>query len=110
MRSSRTARSAAVHPKDDPGFLGIVGRHLNPDTISGDKTDETFPHFPRNVGEHEMAILQFDPEHGAGQHGVNGSFQLYGFVVVILHTGRFGGARTPMVATSRARRSLTSVI
>jgi hypothetical protein len=91
MRPSGSAGSATVYAENDARFLRIVGRHLDANPVSGDKTNETFPHFSGNVGENEVPILQLNPKHGAGEHGVNGSFKFYGFVVVILHTGLCGG-------------------
>lgn len=82
------AVAAGINTVNDPGFFRIVGRHLDADIVTGHKADESFAHLARNVGENEVAVLQFHPEHGSRQNGVNRSFQFYCFVV-FLHNRDF---------------------
>ena len=77
------AGASAVDSIHDARFLGVVGRHLDFDAVTGDQTDESLPHFPGNVREDEVAIVQLDSEHGSRKNGVNRSFQLYSIVVFI---------------------------
>ena len=75
--------ASAVDSIHDARFLGVVGRHLDFDAVTGDQTDESLPHFPGNVREDEVAIVQLDSEHRSRKNGVNRSFQFYSIVVYI---------------------------
>lgn len=55
-----------VDPVNNTCFFRIVGRHLNFDLIAGYQSNETLPHFARNMSKDQMSVFQFNPEHGAG--------------------------------------------
>ena len=75
--------ASAVDSIHDARFLGVVGRHLDFDAVTGNQADESLPHFPGNVREDEVAIVQLDSEHGSRKNGVDRSFQFYSIVVFI---------------------------
>lgn len=86
---------------DDAGFVRVVGRHLELHFVTGDKTDETLAHLARDVGEDEVTVFQFDPKHGAGQDGVNGAFEFYGFFLLRHNRGR---SAWPVAAPTLGKR------
>jgi hypothetical protein len=57
-----------------PCFSKVVRRHLKLDPISRGKTDESLPHFSRDVGEDEMLISKLNAEHGSREHSDDLSF------------------------------------
>ena len=42
----------------------IIGRHFQHDPVSRKDADEVQTHFSGNVGEHSVAVVEFDSEHG----------------------------------------------
>ncbi len=48
----------------DAALRKIIGRHFQHDPISRKNTDEVQTHLSRNVGEHSVAVVQFNSEHG----------------------------------------------
>jgi hypothetical protein len=63
-------------PVNNPGFGGIVGRHLHPHAIAHRQANEPFAHFARNMREHEMLVRERDSKHRSGQHARDRSLQL----------------------------------
>ena len=53
----------------------VVRRELNLDAISGKDSDVVHPHLPADVGEHLVAVLELDPEHGVGERLDHRAFQ-----------------------------------
>ncbi len=74
-----TTRATGIEAIDDASLFRVVRRHFQFHAVTGDEPDETLAHLARDVGEHEVTVFQFDPEHGAGKDGVNGAFEFYGF-------------------------------
>jgi hypothetical protein len=48
----------------DPATGQVVWRQLDSDTVTGQDPDEVHPQLPADVGEHPVAVLQLDREHG----------------------------------------------
>ena len=69
MRDGTLAKSVNY-----PCFSKVVRRHLKLDPISRGKTDESLPHFSRDVGEDEMLISKLNAEHGSREHSDDLSF------------------------------------
>ena len=44
----------------------VVRRQLDADAVTGQDADEIHPKLAADVGEHPVAILQLDREHGVG--------------------------------------------
>src|SRR5665811_953465 len=51
----------------DAAASEVVWRQLDADAVTGEDADEVHPQLAADVGEHTMAILQFDGEHRVGQ-------------------------------------------
>ena len=64
---------------DDARFIDVVWRHLQLNSIANGKSNKSFAHFSGNVREDKMLVGESDPEHGAGQHRHDRSFQFEGF-------------------------------
>src|SRR5262245_16011063 len=50
----------------DPTARQVVWRQLDADAITGQDADEVHPQLAADVGEHPVAVLQLDREHGVG--------------------------------------------
>lgn len=61
--------STLAKPEDDAGLGEIIWRHLHFHTVANNEADETFAHFPGNVGEDLMAAGELHAEHGACEDG-----------------------------------------
>ncbi len=70
---------------NDPGFIHIVRRHLQPHPIARRQPDKTFSHFPRDMSEHDMLVRQLHSKHRPGQHGQHFAFDLDRFPWVYSH-------------------------
>ena len=68
---------------NDSSLVDVVRRHLKLHAIASGEANEALAHFPRNMGQHLMLVVQLDPEHGSWQNSNNGAFQLN----VLFHTG-----------------------
>jgi len=79
-----------LQPINNTRFVQIVGRHFHFYAVTGSQADEAFAHFARDVGEDLVLVSQFNPEHGAGQHRQNCSFQLDVFLHAFLKAKRWG--------------------
>ena len=64
---------------DDACLINVVRRHLEFNAIADGKSNKSFAHFPGNVREDKMFVGESDPEHGAGKHRHDCSFQFEGF-------------------------------
>src|SRR3954470_15942777 len=51
-------------PIGDPASAEVVGRQLNLDAVARQDADVVHAHLPGDVGEHLVAVLELDPEHG----------------------------------------------
>jgi hypothetical protein len=71
-RSSRGDSGVAV---GDAGLVQVVLGHFDVDLVANGDADEIFAHLARDMREDFVAVGQFDPEHGAGQHLCDGSRQ-----------------------------------
>src|ERR1019366_5085173 len=60
-------------PVGDARLVQIVLRHFEVDLVADGNADEILAQPAGNVREHLVAVGQFDPEHGAGQHLRDGS-------------------------------------
>ena len=60
--------------ESDASLRQVVGRDLNAHAISGNNPDKVFAHFAGNMSEHNMPVLQFQPEHRARQDIDHNSF------------------------------------
>src|SRR3954453_6851767 len=66
---SRTAsgpggRAGLPVPVDDAGAVEVVGRELAADPVAGQDPDPVAPHLSRHVTEHDVVVVELDPEHG----------------------------------------------
>ena len=59
----------------DPTTSEVVRRQLNLDAITGENSDVMHPHLSRDVGQHLVAVFEFDAEHGVRQRLGDRSFQ-----------------------------------
>jgi hypothetical protein len=59
----------------DSRLVQIVLGHFDVYLVADGNADEIFAHFARDVREDFVAVGQFDPEHGAGEHLCDGSRQ-----------------------------------
>jgi hypothetical protein len=50
----------------DAAASQVVWRQLDADAVTGQDPDEVHPQLAADVGEHPVAILQLDREHGVG--------------------------------------------
>jgi hypothetical protein len=62
----------------NPRFAEVVGGHLDIHPVADADADEVFAHLAGDVGEDFVAVGESDTEHGAGQHLVHNSSNLYG--------------------------------
>lgn len=51
----------------DTASRQIIRRHFHRDLIARKNTDEMHPHFPRNMSQYDMAIIEPDSKHGIGE-------------------------------------------
>ena len=51
----------------DPATGQVVRRQLDADPVTGQDADEVHPELAADMGEHPVAVLQLDREHGVGQ-------------------------------------------
>src|SRR6266516_7099695 len=57
------ASSASLVSIHDPAPRQVVGRELHQDPIAGEYPDVMHPHLPRDVGEHDVFVVQLHPKH-----------------------------------------------
>ena len=62
-------------PISDPTTSQVVRCQLNLDAITGENTDVMHPHLSGDVGQHFVAVFEFDAEHGVRQRLGDRSFQ-----------------------------------
>ena len=62
-------------PIGDPTTSQVVRCQLNLDAITGENTDVMHPHLSGDVGQHFVAVFEFDAEHGVRQRLGDRSFQ-----------------------------------
>jgi hypothetical protein len=68
------ATGVLLHAPDDPRLAQIVGRHFHPHAVAYRQADPTLAHLATDRGEDEMLVVEFYPEHGAGQNGFDTPF------------------------------------
>jgi len=95
--------------KDDSRLRGVIGRHLHLHLIADHETDETFPHFSRNMGEHLVSTGQFDFEHRACKNGRNRALNLNRLFLIGLGTIIRILTKTAFSTTLRAASSTTKI-
>ncbi len=83
-RGGRGRRSAEAIR--NASFAQVVGRHFDADAVTDGEADEVFAHLAGEMRENFMAVVQLDPEHGAGQHGGNRTFKFDWLFVTHLST------------------------
>jgi hypothetical protein len=69
---------ALFQTPDDAGFVQIIRGHLHFDAVTNSEADPALAHLAGDDGEDEVFVVQFDAEHGSGQHGVNDAFNFDG--------------------------------
>ncbi len=47
----------------NPAFGEIIRGHLKLDLVPREDTDVVLPHLPGNMGQHDVVIVQLNPEH-----------------------------------------------
>ena len=52
----------------DARLVQVVGRHFHLYAVADSEAHPTLAHFAAYGGKHEVLVVQFDPEHSAGQH------------------------------------------
>ena len=52
---------------NNPGPGQVVGRHVEKNPVAGENPDKMHPHFPRDVGQDPVTIVQFNAKHGIGK-------------------------------------------
>jgi len=83
----RAERNVLAQPINDPGFIDVVGRHLELHAVAGGQADEALAHFARNVGEDGVVVGQLHPEHGAGENGSDLPFEFDSFFRIHIFCG-----------------------
>src|SRR5947209_20401965 len=53
-------------PVGDPTSAEVVRSELHLHAIAREDADVVHAHLPRDVGQHLVAVLELDPEHGVG--------------------------------------------
>ena len=48
----------------DAALREIIGRHFQHDPVSRKDADEVQTHLSGNMGEHSVAVVEFDSKHG----------------------------------------------
>jgi len=64
-------RSASFKSVCDPSPGQVIGRQLHRDLVTWKDANEMHAHFPRNVSQYSMSIVQLDPKHGVRQGFLN---------------------------------------
>jgi len=95
--------------KDDSRLRGVIGRHLHLHLIADHETDETFPHFSRNMSEHLVTTGKFDFEHRACKNGRNRALNLNRLCLIGLGTIFRILTKTAFSTTPRAASSTTKI-
>src|SRR5262245_60494166 len=57
---------------DDPALGQVVGRHLDDDLVPREDLDVVHAHLAGHVGQHQVPVLQLDPEHGVWKGFLDG--------------------------------------
>jgi len=76
---SKKNRVAILESVNDPGFGGVVRRHLHFYPVPDCKPNETLAHLAGNVRQNKMIVRERDAKHGSGQHRHDSALQLDGF-------------------------------
>jgi hypothetical protein len=76
---SKKKRVGILESVNDPGFGGVVRRHLHFHPVSDCKPNETLAHLAGNVRENKVIVRKRDAKHSPGQHRHDSAFQLDGF-------------------------------
>ena len=84
----RRHRENLFQPPGDARLVQVVGRHFHAHAVADSEPDPAFAHLATDGGEDEVLVVQFDPEHGAGQHGLDAPFY---FNVFFFHDGQTDG-------------------
>jgi len=60
---------------NDPRFIDVVRRHLQPYPVAYRQTDEALAHPSGNVSQHDVLTGKLDAKHGSREHGADCAFQ-----------------------------------
>ena len=82
-RSDARACRALAAAVGNPPLAEVVGGDLYGDAVAAQDTDIVLAHLAGDMGGHDVAVLQLDPEGGVGQRFDNGAFHFY--VVFFCH-------------------------
>src|SRR5690606_9515270 len=63
------------HAEGDATFAQVVRRHFNLDAVTGENTDVVLAHLAGDMGNDDVAVVQFYAEHGVRQGVDDGAFQ-----------------------------------
>src|ERR1700689_2382961 len=63
----KARQGLSTMPVDYPRSVKIVRRQLGADAIAGEDADAKAAHLAGYVPEHDVIVVQLDPEHGVGQ-------------------------------------------
>ena len=72
--SSIVCWAVLLEPVGDPTAGQVVRRQLDADSVTGQDADEVHAQLAADVGEHPMAVLQLDREHGVRERLDDRSF------------------------------------
>ena len=75
IRHSLVFSCLLLVPIGDPTTSQVVWRQLNLDAIAGENTDVMHPHLAGDMGQHFVAVFEFDAEHGVRQRLDDRSFK-----------------------------------
>ncbi len=74
-RSGR--RRIRVSPEGNPSLAQIIRRHFHFHTVTHRQADKVFTHFPGNVRQNFMPVIELHSEHGALHDGFYRSFDFH---------------------------------
>ena len=57
----------------DAAFREVIGGHFNLHLVAGENLDVMHAHFPGDMGDNLVSVLQFDAEHGVAERFDNGA-------------------------------------
>src|SRR6516164_1052101 len=58
----------SAQPPGDARLVQVIGRHLHFHAATGGEAHPALAHLPADGGQHQVLVVQLDPEHGAGQY------------------------------------------
>ena len=78
MTGKSVAWTRLFQPPYDTRFVEIVRGHLHFDPIADSEAHPALAHFTGDGGKNEVFVVQFDPEHGPRQNGMDDTFDFNG--------------------------------